>query len=67
VQNLVVRPSRDGTYEVLSGQPETETAAGIRAETIPCVVVELDDAQARLLAQALTTSGGRMTWAGERP
>jgi len=59
VQNLVVRPSRDGTYEVLSGNQRLRLLQESGAETIPCVVVELDDAQARLLAQALNHIRGQ--------
>ena len=53
VQNLVVRPLDDGTYEVLSGNQRHRILKELGFETVPCAVVDLDDAHARLLAQAL--------------
>ena len=53
VQNLVVRPLGDGTYEVLSGNQRLQVMRGMGGDSVPCAVVELDDARAMLLAQAL--------------
>jgi ParB family chromosome partitioning protein len=53
VENLVARPNGDGTYEVLSGNHRFQVLIELGVETVPCVVVDLDDAQARLLAQAM--------------
>ena len=53
VENLVVRPLEKGLFEVLSGNHRLEVLAGLGIETVACMVVDLDDAQARLLAQAL--------------
>jgi len=58
VENLVVRPLGDGIYEVLSGNQRLKVLMELGVETAPCVVVELDDAQARLLAQALNRIQG---------
>ena len=58
VQNLVVRPLGDGTYEVLSGNQRLQVLRERGHEVVPCVVVELDDAPARLLAQALNRVHG---------
>ena len=58
VQNLVVRPMGDGTFEVLSGNQRLRVLRDGCYENVPCVVVELDDAQARVLAQALNRVHG---------
>ena len=53
VENLVVRPIGKEFYEVLSGNHRLQVLADIGMETAPCLVVDLDDSRARLLAQAL--------------
>lgn len=53
VQNLVVRAIGAGVYEVLSGNQRLRVIREIGYAKVPCVVVEVDDARARLLAQAL--------------
>ena len=53
VGNIVVRPLPDGTYEVVSGHHRLEALRELEHITAPCVVLDLDDAQTRLLAQAL--------------
>ena len=57
VQNLVVRPV-DDVYEVIAGNQRLKSLADAECETVPCVVVDLDDAQARLLAQAMNRVHG---------
>jgi ParB family transcriptional regulator, chromosome partitioning protein len=57
VQNLVVRPLGDH-YEVLSGNQRLKLLREMEAKTIPCVVVKVDDDQARLLSQALNRIHG---------
>jgi len=52
VQNLVVRPLGDG-YEVLSGNQRLKLLRESNVSKVPCVIVNLDDGHARLLAQAL--------------
>jgi len=58
VQNLVARPLGDGTYEVLSGNQRLQVLRGQGTENVPCVIVDLDDSRARLLAQALNQVHG---------
>jgi ParB family chromosome partitioning protein len=52
VQNLVVRHLGDG-YEVLSGNQRLKLLREFNIAKVPCVIVNLDDAHARLFAQAL--------------
>ena len=58
VENLVARPTGEGLYEVLSGNQRLQILRELGHETIPCLVVDLDDAQARLLAHALNRIEG---------
>ena len=58
VQNLVVRPTRCASYEVLSGNQRLQVLKDLGVKTVPCVVVDADDVQARLLAQALNRIHG---------
>lgn len=53
VEPLVVRPLDGELFEVLSGNQRLRVLAGMDLEAVPCVVVELDDTKAMLLAQAL--------------
>ncbi|MFC1935654.1 ParB/RepB/Spo0J family partition protein [Chloroflexota bacterium] len=53
VQNLVVRPLDNGIYEVLSGSQRLKALREQGITTALCVVVVVDDANARLLSQAL--------------
>lgn len=53
VENLVVRKLSDETFEVLSGNQRLKLIREIGFATAPCLIVTVDDAQARLLAQAL--------------
>ena len=58
VQNLVVRPMGDDIYEVISGNQRLQLLRELGWATVPCVVVDLDDARARLLAQILNRIQG---------
>ncbi len=58
VQNLVVRSQADGNFEVLSGNQRLQVLKELCYVEAPCVVVEVDDAHARLLAQALNRIQG---------
>ena len=58
VVNLVVRPLDDDSYEVLSGNQRLHLLQELDYANVPCVVVDLDDASARLLAQALNRIHG---------
>ena len=55
---LVVRKLDDGTYETVGGAHRLEIALGMGFEKIPCVVVDVDDADVRLLSQALNHIAG---------
>jgi ParB family transcriptional regulator, chromosome partitioning protein len=53
VEPLVVRKMQDKAYEVLSGNQRLKVLQEMNFDPIPCIVVELDDVHAMLLAQAL--------------
>ena len=53
VENLVVRTIARNRFEVLSGNQRLQILRDLGWETVPCVVMDLGDAEARLLAQAL--------------
>ena len=54
---VVVRPHGNG-YQVLSGNQRLQVLTALDYHTVPCVVVDLDDAHAQLLAQALNAIHG---------
>src|SRR5207302_3560770 len=60
VENLVARPHPDkaNVFEVLSGNQRLRVYRELGFETAPVVVLELDDARARLLAQTLNRTRG---------
>lgn len=58
VENLVVRPDAAAYYEVLSGNQRLEVLRSMGVDPVPCVVVNLNDAEARLLSQALNRIQG---------
>ncbi|HZA25354.1 MAG TPA: ParB/RepB/Spo0J family partition protein, partial [Dehalococcoidia bacterium] len=58
VQNLVVRPLEGDCYEVLSGNQRLWVLRELQRSPVPCVVVGLNDAHARLLSQALNCIAG---------
>ena len=57
IQNLVVRQISNG-YEVLSGNQRLKLLREFNLSKVPCVIVDLDDAHARLLAQILNHTHG---------
>ena len=58
VQNLVARALGEGTYEILSGNQRLQVLREMGVAVVPCVIVDLDDSKARLLAQALNRIQG---------
>jgi ParB-like chromosome segregation protein Spo0J len=60
VENLVARrhPSDAGKYEVVSGNHRLRVLRELGHPSAPVVVVELDDARARVLAQTLNRTRG---------
>ena len=58
VSPLVVRPTGKETFEVLSGNQRLRVLQGMDIKSISCVVVELNDVEAMLLAQALNSIHG---------
>ena len=58
VENLVCRPTGDGMYEVVSGNHRLKILTDIGISSVPCVVLNLNDAEVRLLAQALNRVQG---------
>jgi ParB family chromosome partitioning protein len=58
VQNLVVRSLGNDAYEVLSGNQRLKVIKEMGFTRASCVVIEVCDAQARLLSQALNRIRG---------
>ncbi len=58
VDNLVVRKLEEDAYEVLSGNQRLRVLRKLAYSVVPCVVVDLDDSEARLLAQGLNRIEG---------
>jgi DNA modification methylase len=60
VENLVARPHPEqaGMFEVISGNHRLRLLRELELEVAPVVVLELDDARARLLAQTLNRTRG---------
>ena len=58
VQHLVVRPTGTDRFEVLSGNQRLRVLREAGVRSVPCVVVEMDDANARLLAHTLNRLHG---------
>ena len=55
---IVIRPIHDGTYETIGGAQRLAVVKDLGFNTVPCLVVQADDAHARLLAQALNRVSG---------
>ena len=53
VENLVVRPIDLKKYEVPSGNQRLPVLKDLGSEMVPCAGVDLPDAEAKLLGQAL--------------
>jgi ParB family transcriptional regulator, chromosome partitioning protein len=53
VEPLVVRPVKKPNFEVLSGNQRLKVIRSMRFKSAPCVVANLNDQEAMLLAQAL--------------
>ena len=58
IENFVVRPIANGKFEVVGGNWRLQILAELRFDVAPCVIVDVDDADARLLAQALNRIEG---------
>ena len=58
VQPLVVRSLVDGMFEVIGGNQRLNVLRELGWPSAPCVVVDLDEADARLLSQALNNLHG---------
>ncbi|NQT72459.1 MAG: ParB N-terminal domain-containing protein [Chloroflexi bacterium] len=58
VQNPVVRLIDNDLYEVIDGNWRWKVLSEMEIDTIPCAVVDVDDANARILAQALNRIEG---------
>lgn len=59
---VVVRPDGPDGYEVIGGNQRLAALQARGVEPIPCVVVTVDDTEARLLAQALNAIHGADDW-----
>ena len=55
---LVVRRLADGRFETIGGAQRLQVLREMGVTEVPCVFVDLDDPQARLLAQALNRVAG---------
>ena len=55
---LVVRDLGAGTYETIGGAQRLSALRDLGAEAVPCVMVEADDIEARLLFQCLNRIAG---------
>ena len=56
---IVVREVADGIYETIGGAQRLEVLRGLGHDTVPCVVTQADEAEARLLSQALNHIAGQ--------
>ena len=56
---LVVRRTETGRYETVGGAHRVGVMQEMGARTAPCIVVDADDAEARLLSQALNHVAGQ--------
>ena len=58
VEPLVVRLADNSKYETLSGNQRLKVIRDLGLTQVPCVIVDLDHKEARLLAQALNSIKG---------
>jgi ParB family chromosome partitioning protein len=58
LQPLVIRPVAESAYETLSGNQRLRIMREMGFESAPCVIVNLGDSEAMLLAQALNAIRG---------
>lgn len=58
VSPIVVRKISEGRYETIGGAQRLSVLKELGIETVDCVLVETDDAESRLLAQALNRISG---------
>lgn len=56
---LVVRRVADGAFETIGGAQRLEVLGELAYATVPCVVVQTDDAESRLLSQGLNHIAGQ--------
>lgn len=56
---LVVRPLADDRYETVGGAQRLGVLRDMEHAQVPCVIVQVDDGEARLLAQALNRIQGQ--------
>ena len=59
---VVVRPDGPDHYQVIGGNQRLAALQSRGVDPIPCVVVAVDDTEARLLAQALNAIHGADDW-----
>jgi ParB family transcriptional regulator, chromosome partitioning protein len=59
VEPLVVRPAQNSHFEVLSGNHRLKILRSLGLDGTSCVIVDLNDQEARLLAQALNSIHGQ--------
>lgn len=52
IEPIVVREGNDGQYKVVAGQRRTLAAQAVGVDTIPARIVEMDDAEARMVSIA---------------
>ncbi|HZA23673.1 MAG TPA: ParB N-terminal domain-containing protein, partial [Dehalococcoidia bacterium] len=55
---LVVREKGDSSFETIGGAQRLSVLWELGADAVPCVVVEADDVEARLLSQCLNRIAG---------
>ena len=57
---IMVRPIEDGKYRIVSGHHRYDAAVYLEFETVPCVIVELDDEEELSQLVRMNTIHGRM-------
>lgn len=59
VQPVLVRPAKGGRYTVIDGEHRWKVLKGLEAKTVPCVIDEADDDQARMRLLTMNRLRGR--------